>query len=156
MIIYKFIKYLFLNIKYTKILTKIYKEENILNNLSELFKTNVKIDWIGRIYTIINPNINNEEFDINTQIFEYDNNGLNNTAFVERWVMTRLNIANTFIQTNNLFDLLTYEIKRLDEYDNYLLIIEPITLRDCIKYSKYFSILLSSLLIIGLIILIIF
>jgi hypothetical protein len=70
--------------------------------------------------------------------------------------MQRLNIAANFIQTNNLFDLLTYDIKRLDEYDNYLLIIEPITLNDCLKYTKYFGILLALLLVIGLTLLIIF
>jgi hypothetical protein len=157
MIIYRFIKYLYLNIKYTKLLRKVYKDENILGNLSTLFKSNFKIDWIGRVYTVINPNLNNDgEFDINTQIFEYDENGLNNKAHVERWIMQRLNIAANFIQTNNLFDLLTYDIKRLDEYDNYLLIIEPITLNDCLKYTKYFGILLALLLVIGLTLLIIF
>lgn len=154
--IYKFIKYLYLNIKYTNILKKIYINENILDNLSLIFETKFKIDWIGRIYTVINPNINNKNFDINTQIFEYDENGLNNTMYIERFIMTKLNIANNFIQTNNLFDLLTYEIKKLDEYDNYLLIIEPITLKDCLKYTKRFCILISILLIIMTILLIIF
>lgn len=155
MIIYRFIKCLYLNIKYTKLLRKVYKEENILENLSLLFKSRFKIDWIGRVYTVINPNLNDGEFDINTQIFEYDENGLNNRTQVERWIMQRLNVASNFIQVNNLFDLLTYDIKKLDEYDNYLLIIEPITLKDCIKYTKYFGIL-SILIILGIILLIIF
>lgn len=156
MIIYRFFKYLYLNLKYSKILKQIYKEENILNNLSALFKSNFKIDWIGRIYTVINPNLIGDELDINNQIFEYGQNGLNNEAYIERWVMGKLNIASNFIQANNLFDLLTYEIKRLDEYDNFLLIIQPITLPDCLKYTKYFCILLSILLIIGITLLIIF
>lgn len=156
MIIYRFFKYLFLNIKYTKILKKIYKDENILYNLSTLFKSTFKIDWIGRIYTVINPNLIEGEFDTNSQIFEYDENGFNNDAYIERWVMGKLNIASNFIRANNLFDLLTYEIKRLDEYDNFLLIIQPITLSDCIKYTKYFCILLTLLIIIGIILLIIF
>ena len=84
-----------------------------------------------------------DDFDINTIIYEYDENGLNNYAFIERCIMSKLNIAQSFIQTNNLFDLLTYKIEKLDEYDNYLFIIEPITLYDCLKYTKYFSILLT-------------
>lgn len=154
--IYKFIKYLYLNIKYTNILKKVYINENILENLSLLFNTKFKIDWIGRIYTVINPNIIDKDFDINTQIFEYDKDGLNNNAYVERWIMQRMNIADNFIQANNLFDLLTYEIRKLDEYDNYLFIIEPITLKDCLKYTKRFCILLTILIVIGLILLIIF
>lgn len=150
MIIYRFFKYLILNIKYTKILNKIYKEENISQNLSLLFKSNFKQDWICRLYTVINPNLLGEDFDINTIIYEYGEEGLNNKAFVERWIMTRLNIAQSFIQANNLFDLLTYDIKKLDDYDNYLFIIQPITLNDCLKYSKLFSILISILVVIGI------
>ena len=85
---------------------------------------------------MINPNLLGEDFDINTIIYEYGEEGLNNKAFVERWIMTRLNIAQSFIQANNLFDLLTYDIKKLDDYDNYLFVIQPITLNDCLKYSK--------------------
>lgn len=154
MIIYRFFKYLFLNIKYTKILNRVYKTENIIQNLSKLFGTNFKQDWIGRLYTVINPNIMGEDFDINMIIYEYNENGLDNKEFVQRWIMMKLNIAQTFIQTNNLFDLLTYDIKKLDEYDNYLFIIEPITLNDCLKYSKYFAILLTILILIILITLI--
>lgn len=150
MIIYRFFKYLFLNIKYTKILNKVYYNENIIENLSNLFRSRFKKDWIGRLYTVINPNLLGDDFDINTIIYEYDENGLNNKSFVERWIMTKLNIAQSFIQTNNLFDLLTYKIEKLDDYDNYLFIIEPITLQDCLKYAKYFSILLSILIVFGI------
>ena len=150
MIIYRFFKYLFLNIKYTKILNKVYYDENIIGNLSNLFKSQFKKDWIGRLYTVINPNLLGDDFDINTIIYEYDENGLNNKSFVERWIMTRLNIAQSFIHVNNLFDLLTYKIEKLDEYDNYLFIVEPITLQDCLKYTKYFSILLVILLVFGI------
>lgn len=150
MIIYRFFKYLFLNIKYTKILNKVYYDENIIGNLSNLFKSQFKKDWIGRLYTVINPNLLGDDFDINTIIYEYDENGLNNKSFVERWIMTRLNIAQSFIHVNNLFDLLTYKIEKLDEYDNYLFIIEPITLQDCLKYTKYFGILLAILLVFGI------
>lgn len=154
MIIYRFFKCLFLNIKYTKILSKVYDNENIIENLSNLFKSQFKKDWIGRLYTVINPNLLGDDFDINTIIYEYNENGLDNREFVQRWIMMKLNIAQSFIQTNNLFDLLTYDIKKLDEYDNYLFIIEPITLNDCLKYTKYFSILLISLIVIGIICLI--
>lgn len=156
MIIYRFFKYLFMNIKYTRILKKVYNEENILNNLSELFQSRFRIDWIGRLYTVINPNVIGEEYSQNTQIYEYGEDGLNNYAYVERWIMTKLNIASNFIRANNLFDLLTYEIKKIDEYDNYLLIIQPITLQDCLKYTKHFCILISILVLIGITLLIIF
>lgn len=156
MIIYNFFKNLYLNVKYSKILNKVYKDERILENLSQLFGSEFKKDWINRIYTVINPNLLDNKLNTNTQIFEYDENGLNNSPYIEKWIMDRLNIAQQFIQANNLFDLLTYEIKKIDDYDNYLLIIEPITLKDCIKYTKRFGILLNILIIIAILLVIIF
>jgi hypothetical protein len=149
MITYNFIKYLILNIRYTKILRRIYKEEQIPENLSKLFNTNFKIDWVGRLYTVINPNLLNGEYDMNTQIFEYGEKGLTNEMFVERYIMQKLNIASNFIKANNLFDLLTYNIKKIDTYDNYLFIIQPITLSDCLKWAKLFLLLFISLIIIS-------
>lgn len=153
MIIYNFIKHLILNIKYTKLLSKVYKDEDLLKKLSQLFGSNFKKDWIGRVYTVINPNIMDGKFDNTTQIFEYNQNGLDNNVYVEKWIMNRFNVISQFIQTNNLFDLLNYKITKLDDYDNYLLVLEPITLRDCIKYTKYFTILFIILIIIGITIL---
>ena len=136
MIVYRFFKYLAIHLRYSNILRKVYKEENLLPNLSELFGTEFRKDWLGRLYTVINPNIQNGVYDQTSQVFEYGNRGLNNEEYVERWIMERLNIAQQFIHTNNLFELLTYEIKKLDEYDNYLFIVKPISLDDALTYSK--------------------
>jgi hypothetical protein len=150
MITYNFIKYLILNTRYTKILIRIYKEEQIPENLSKLFNSNFKIDWVGRLYTVINPNLLNGEYDTNTQIFEYGEKGLTNEMFIERYIMQKLNIASNYIKANNLFDLLTYKIEKIDEYDNYLFIIEPITFNDFVKNAKKFCILILSLIVIGI------
>ena len=156
MIIIRFIRDLWLNRKYTKILKKVYNDEQLLIKFSQLFGTEFRIDWVGRIYTVINPNILQDKLDTNTQIFEYGENGLSNNVYIEHWIMTKLNIAQNFIMANNLFDLLTYEIKRLDDYDNYLFIIKPITFDDFIKSTKLFSIVYGILLVMGITLLIIF
>ena len=156
MIIYKFLKYLILNIRYTKILKEVYKNENLIQNLSNLFGVNFKIDWIGRIYAVINPNIVNGVYDPNVQIFEYSEDGLSNTLYIEKWIMERLNVAEKFIQANNLFDLLTYKIEKLDDYNNHLFIIQPITLEDCLTYLKRFMLVYPALIIICVILFLIF
>lgn len=153
MVFYSFIKNLLLNIKYTKILRKIYKDEGLLEKFSQLFGVEFKIDWVGRIYTVINPNIIDDKLDINTQIFEYNDNGLTNEPYVEKYIMTKLNLVSEFIIANNLFDLLTYEIKKLDDYDNYLFVIKPITFDDCMKWTKIFIGVYSVLAIIGMVLL---
>lgn len=145
MILFNFIKYFIIHIKYTLILSKIIKEENLLENLSKLLGTTLKKDWIGRIYTVINPNITNGVYDQTTQVFEYGEGGLNNESYIERWIMQRLNIASEFIKINNLFDILTYNIKKLDNYDNYLFVLYPISL---VNFKKYLKLLPISLIII--------
>jgi hypothetical protein len=148
MIVYKFFKILWVHLKYSKILKKVYKDENLIQNLSNLFGVNFRIDWIGRIYAVINPTISNGEYDSNTIIYEYDENGLRSDAFVEHRIIDKMKIASNFIKAKNLFDLLTYKIKKIDNYDNYLFIIQPITLEELIKRTKYFSgLILVALLI---------
>ena len=128
----------------------------MLNKFSQLFGSEFRMDWVGRIYTVINPNIIDDKLDIQTQIFEYGDDGFSNKAYVEKWIMTKLNLIKDFVMANNLFDLLTYEIERLDEYDNYLFVIKPITFDDCMKYTKRFGIIYGILAIILIAILIIF
>ena len=149
MITYRFIKYLLLHITYCKILNNVYKNENLLDNLSALFKVRFKKDWVGRVYAVFNPHIQEGIFNPNNQIYEYTDKGLVNDAYVEAYILNQLNIAKRFIQANNLFDLLTYRLEKLDENDNYLFIMEPITWSDCKKYSKIFTILLATIGIIG-------
>ena len=155
-IIYNFFKYLLLNRKYSRLIKKAFDNENLLEGLSQMFKANFKTDWIGRVYAVLNPNLDeNGKYSPNTQIFEYGENGLDNEKMVEQWVMEKLMIVSNFIQANNLFELLTYSIKKLDKYDNYLFILEPVTLSDCMKWSKRFAILLGVLIVIGITLLIV-
>ena len=138
MITYLFIKYLVLHLRYTKILKKVYKDENLLDNLSSLFKVPFRIDWLGRVYAVFNPHIQEGVYNPNNQIYEYDENGLTNKAYVESYIMNQLNIAKRFIQASNLFDLLTYKIKKIDDYDNYLFIMQSITYEDFKTATKRF------------------
>lgn len=138
-----------MHIKYSKILNGVYKNENLLDNLSALFKVRFRKDWVGRVYAVFNPHIQEGIFNPNNQIYEYTEQGLVNDAYVEAYILNQLNIAKQFIRANNLFDLLTYRLEKIDENDNYLFIMEPITWEDCKKYSKRFVILLVLLGIIG-------
>ena len=144
-----------MNIKYTRLIKNVYKDESLIQKFSQLFNSEFRMDWVGRIYAVLNPNIVDDKMDYNTQIFEYGENGLTNEPYVEKWIMTKFNIIRDFVMANNLFDLLTYEIKKLDEYDNYLLIIKPLTFDDCMKWVKLFVIELSVILLIGIILLIV-
>ena len=98
--------------------------ENLLENLSNLFsKGNYKVifkrDWIGRIYAVINPIVSDPQ----SRIFEYDTNGTNINSFVNKWVLEHMIAASNFVKNNGLFDILTYEIKQLDDDYNFLFIL---------------------------------
>ena len=153
MITYNFIKYLILYIRYKRILDKVYKEEDMLRGLSQMFQSEFKQDWIGRLYCVVNPFIRDGKYDPNTRIFNYIEDGANTDVFVEQYIMNILNSINLFIKTNNLFDLLTYEIRKIDDYGNYLFIIKPIPYDDFVKYLKLSIIPL--IILIGIIITII-
>ena len=151
MIIFNFIKYLCIHLKYHNVIKAAYKAESFIAKLTQMFGVQFKKDWIGRLYAVINPNISTP---LNDQVFEYNERGLDNKTYIEKWIMDRMNVLNEFILSHNLFDVLTYNIKKLDNYDNYLFVIQPITLKDCLKWSKKFFILLFTLLLIFGIILI--
>lgn len=148
MITFNFIKYLILYIKYYKILNKVYNNEHIIDNLSRTFKTEFKKDWIGRLYCIFNPNLIDGKFDPNHQIYSYNDKGLNTDDFVEQYIMTQLNIIDRYIRVNNLFELLSYDLKQLDSYNNYLFIIKPIPFDDLKKWTKLFIFISIPILII--------
>ena len=146
MIIYHFFKYLYLNTHYTSLLKSVYKQENILENLSQLYGTKFKMDWVGRVYAVMNPYVFDGKFNLDSQTYEYGKDGPNNLAYIQQWIMERLIIAEQFIKASNLFELLTYDIKDLGN-DNYLFILKPITFDDFVNYSKKFCILISILII---------
>lgn len=154
MIIYNFIKFLTLYIKYNRILNKIYKEENIIEGLSKLLGAELKQDWIGRLYTVINPYIRDGQYDPTAVITEVGNDAPS-IIVVEKFVMERLAAAQKFIRANNLFDILTYKIEKIDDYDNYLFMMYPIPYYDLVKWTKWLVGLLATILVVGIILLIV-
>ena len=148
MIIYKFIKYLILSIRYNSLLNKIYREERLLEGLSKLFGSEVKQDWIGRIYVVINPHIKDGKWNPESTVQELGNDNISKIV-VTNMIMGTLNTVRQFIKTNNLFDLLTYDIQKISDNDDYLLIMEPITYPDLKNYAKKFLIVCGIILLLS-------
>lgn len=155
MIIYNFIKYLVMYIQYYKALRTAYKDENLVKRLGETLDINFKVDWIGRIYGIFNPNLKNGKFDVNNPIYSYNERGLDTEDFVKVYIMTKLNAIQTFVDTNTLFELVGYEIRRLDNYDNFLFIIKPLPYDNLVKWTKLLPISLT-IIVAAIVVLIIF
>lgn len=131
------IKSLVNHIKIHKIIKDVVKNENLLMNLSNVFSTNTlkvnfKMDWIGRIYAVLNP----VAADPSDRIFEYDTNGTNIKTFVHKWIMDRMIAVDTLVKNHELFDVVTYNVEQLDDDYNFLVTFTPITWDDLRKHLK--------------------
>ncbi len=149
MIIFNFFRYLFLYIKYYRILKPAYTETQIARKLTETCKCNFRIDWIGRLYAVLNPNVQNMwgEFEENANVYEnFGDKNQNNNEYITAWIMRRLAFINSIIHADNLFELVGYEIKPI-ENDNYLFVIFPLPLPELRTWTKRFLILLGVLAI---------
>ena len=132
MFLYKFFRKLFQHLKYQRIIKEAYEREQLIAKISLLLGVQFKLDWVNRLYAVVNPNIKDGKYNPE-QIYEFDFEGNPyNNEWVTKWVMERMGILRNFLQTANLFDVLEYKIKDLGNL-NYLIIFQPITLTFLLK-----------------------
>lgn len=134
--LYRFIRGYIQNRKYQKILNKVYEDDQVIAKLSFALGSQFRRDWIGRLYTVVNPAIKDGKYD-HTQVYEYAQEGYDTTEHVQQWIAERLAAIQTVIQTNNLFDILTFNIKKLDNEGNYLFVVYPVTLPEVLETWKW-------------------
>lgn len=144
-------------VKTKRIIKEVIKEEDLLNNLSSLFskgdyRIKFKQDWIGRIYAVVNPVVQDPQ----SRIFEFGEEGVNIKSFVHKWVMDHMIAADTFIKNHELFDILIYNIEQLDEDYNFLFTLTPIAWYDFWKSLKRFFWISLSIIVLAIVALIIF
>lgn len=144
-------------VKTKRIIKEVIKEEDLLNNLSSLFskgdyRIKFKQDWIGRIYAVVNPVVQDPQ----SRIFEFGEEGVNIKSFVHKWVMDHMIAADTFIKNHELFDILIYNIEQLDDDYNFLFTLTPIAWYDFWKSLKRFFWISSIIVVLAIIALIIF
>ncbi len=142
--ILRFLISLYYSISHYRLLGKIIDKENLIYNLSVLFGAQFKYDWLNRPYVVLNPNVKDGQFNTD-RVLEIDGN---DAEYIKRWVIEKLLSANSFIIDNNLFDIVSYKVNRLDEF-NYLFYLYPIQYTDTRHKFKWAFIEL--LIIIGLI-----
>lgn len=136
------IQNVFLYFKTLKIINKACKEEGLLENLSSSFNLHFKKDAIGRIYCVINPIIKNIMNNGNSLIITSTTE-----VAIQDYLIRNLELLKKFIGEHQFFDILTYEIKKIDNDENYLIVLKSIYLNDSIKFFKRFGYLLITLLI---------
>lgn len=87
-------------------------------------------DRIGRLYCVVNPNLNaSGVFDINMIIYELDAHGLqySNQQYIEKWLLDRMRLVQDLFKQRALFSELTFKTSHVgpSNQDNYLIEIAP-------------------------------
>jgi len=98
--------------------------------LKEYLNVNIKKDWLGRLYGVINPNINNEgQFDITKTIIELDGENTNNNEYIKHWTYKQLTIIGQLFKIENLYHYIDLEFRHVgpEEADNYLLVFDIVS-----------------------------
>lgn len=158
--IYNLINSLITYIKDKNTVKKVFYSDDFKLILNTYLNTNFKNDWIGRIYGVINPNINiNGKIDFSNTIIELNDEYSNDDVYVNNWIYRQLNLMNNAlkIKDSSFFDYVGMSIEKIEpmNQNNYLIIFQVASqavLFDAIKH--FLKILLIDLVLISIVLLI--
>ena len=110
--------------------------------LKKYLSVNIKKDWIGRLYGVINPMVDiNGNLDVNSVVIELDGINTNNMEYVQVWIHKQLKLIADLFQINKLYDYIDLELNKVGpkELDNYLLIFDIVSRKEMINKLKSFG-----------------
>lgn len=87
-------------------------------------------DWYGRLYSVINPNIDIDgNLNFNNVIIEIDGDDTNNNEYVMNWVYRQMNLVGTLFKIERLYDYIDVDFKHVGpaNQDNYLVIFDIVS-----------------------------
>ena len=95
--------------------------------LEKYLNLKVKKDWIGRIYGVINPNLDiNGNVNFANTIIEIDDNNTNSNKYVKNWIYKQMNMVKYVfkLDESGFFDYIGCDIEHVGpkEHDNYLVV----------------------------------
>lgn len=119
--------------------------------LKKYLKTDFRKDWIGRLYGVVNPNLNEEgKYDFNSVIIEIDGDNTNNNEYVKNWVYRQMALVSQLFKIEKLYDYIDIDFKHVgpENMDNYLVIFDIVSrkifaqsVKDLIKHIVFLAIL---------------
>ena len=125
------IKIIYNFFRYQKVINRVVCTPEFIQALSSSFGVTFQKDRIGRLYTVINPYV--QKIDINSNDIVYDQD----KPIIDKWIMDKFILIDMVIKNHNLFDILTYDIVRVDDDMNYLLTISNALLKDALRIMKW-------------------
>lgn len=135
------IKILYNFFRYQKVINRVVCTPEFIQALSSSFGVAFQKDRIGRLYTVINPYV--QKIDINSNDIVYDQD----KPVIDKWIMDKFILIDMVIKNHDLFDILTYDIVRVDDDMNYLLTISNALLKDALRIMKWTGGIATALII---------
>lgn len=103
----------------------------------------LKKDWIGRLYGVVNPNIDlRGQYNFNNTIIEIDGDNTNNDEYVKNWVFKQMDLIDQLFKIKKLYDYISVDIKHVGpEYaDNYLVVFDMVNRTYFVNsFKKFFK-----------------
>ena len=109
--------------------------------LKHYLKMDSRIDWLGRVYGVVNPAINEKgEFDYNGMVFELNGVNTNNQTWVENWLYKQMILVNNIfdVQKTGFFDIIDANVKHVgpENADNYLIVVDIASRKEMVRRWK--------------------
>lgn len=133
------IKYLIVYLKDYDYISDSFYSDAFKTVIKEYLGVTLKKDWIGRLYAVINPNINKDgQFDISKTILEFDGDNTNNNEYLKHWVYKQLTLIGDVFSIKNLYNYIDLKFTHVGpiEADNFLLIFDVVSRKQFIKSLK--------------------
>lgn len=133
------IKYLIAYLKDYDYISDSFYSDAFKTVIKEYLGVTLKKDWIGRLYAVINPNINKDgQFDISKTILEFDGDNTNNNEYLKHWVYKQLTLIGDVFSIKNLYNYIDLKFTHVGpiEADNFLLIFDVVSRKQFIKSLK--------------------
>ena len=109
--------------------------------LKKYLNLDVKKDWLGRLYGVINPLIDiNGNLDVNSIVIELDDINTNNKEYVQVWIHKQLKLVADLFKINKLYDYINLTLEKVgpEELDNYLVIFDIVSRKNMSNKFKKF------------------
>ena len=145
-------------IKDVSVISDVFYGNDFKTVLKNYVNLDIKKDWIGRLYGIINPNIDiNGNFDLSNTIMEIDGDNTNNNEYVKHWTYKQLTLIGNLFKIDKLWNYIDLTFTHVGPIngDNFLLVFDILSRKEFAKSFK--RVLLQSLtyIVIAIVILLI-
>ena len=126
--------------------------------IMKYLKCELDKDWLGRLYGIINPNIDiNGNLDVTSMIIEIDDFNTNNEEYVKNWIYRQFSLLSELFKIEKLYDYISLDIKHVGplNHDNYLITFDLVSrknmsmcFKSVMKHTCFYAIILTIMFLI--------